>query len=124
VDIEAIAEFDPGLNIFPFPNLQETFDLEGFISGDLNVIDVDEWIYYQRPARYRFTLAHEIRHDVFLIKQFTGSDPALRKCQFSTMSPRPPVPRFLFAHDERYLCCGVALEGRLWRLFQELLDML
>ena len=33
VDIEAIAEFDLGLNIFPFPNLQETFDIEGFISA-------------------------------------------------------------------------------------------
>ena len=65
VDIEAIAEFDLGLNIFPFPNLQETFDVEGFISGDLNVIYVDEFIYYQRPARYRFTLAHEIGHYVF-----------------------------------------------------------
>jgi Zn-dependent peptidase ImmA (M78 family) len=65
VDIEAIAEFDLGLNIFPFPNLQQTFDIEGFMSGDLNVIYVDEFIYYQRPARYRFTLAHEIGHYVF-----------------------------------------------------------
>jgi len=45
VDIEAIAEFNLGLNIFPFPNLQQTFDIEGFISGDLNVIYVDEFIY-------------------------------------------------------------------------------
>jgi hypothetical protein len=44
VDIEAIAEFDLGLNIFPFPNLQVTFDIEGFISGDLDVIYVDEFI--------------------------------------------------------------------------------
>jgi Zn-dependent peptidase ImmA (M78 family) len=65
VDIEAIAEFDLGLNIFPFPNLQETFDVEGFLSGDLNVIYVDEFIYYHRLARYRFTLAHEIGHYVF-----------------------------------------------------------
>jgi Zn-dependent peptidase ImmA (M78 family) len=65
VDIEAIAEFDLGLNIFPFPNLQETFDVEGFISNDLNVIYVDEFIYYQRPVRYRFTLAYEIGHYVF-----------------------------------------------------------
>jgi len=64
VDIEAIAEFDLGLNIFPFPNLQETFDIDGFISGDLSVIYVDEFIYYQRPARYRFTLAHEVGHYV------------------------------------------------------------
>jgi Zn-dependent peptidase ImmA (M78 family) len=65
VDIEAIAEFDLGLNIFPFPNLQETFEVEGFIAGDLNVIYVDEFIYYHRLARYRFTLAHEIGHYVF-----------------------------------------------------------
>ena len=65
INIESIAEFDLGLNIFPFPNLQETFDIEGFISGDLEVIYVDEFIYYQRPTRYRFTLAHEIGHYVF-----------------------------------------------------------
>jgi Zn-dependent peptidase ImmA (M78 family) len=64
VDIEAIAEFDLGLNIFPFPNLLQTFDVDGFISGDLNIIYVDEFSYYQRPARYRFTLAHEIGHYV------------------------------------------------------------
>lgn len=44
VDIETIVEFDLGLNIFPFPNLQTTFDIEGFISGDLTVIYVDEFI--------------------------------------------------------------------------------
>ena len=65
VDIEGIAEFDLGLNIFPFPHLQETFDIEGFISGDLSTIYVDEFIYYQRPARYRFTVAHEVGHYVF-----------------------------------------------------------
>lgn len=65
VDIEGIAEFDLGLDIFPFPCLQETFDLEGFISGDLTTIYVDEFIYYQRPARYRFTVAHEVGHYVF-----------------------------------------------------------
>jgi len=53
--------------------------MEGFISGDLNVIYVDELIYDQRPARYRFTLAHEIGHDVFPINQFTGSESAPRK---------------------------------------------
>jgi len=65
VDIEAIAEFDLGLNIFPFPHLQETYDLDGFISGDLATIYVDEFIYYNRPARYRFTIAHEVGHLVF-----------------------------------------------------------
>jgi hypothetical protein len=65
VDIEALAEFDLGLDIFPFPHLQETFDVEGFISGDLTTIYVDEFIYYQRPTRYRFSIAHEVGHYVF-----------------------------------------------------------
>lgn len=65
VDIETIIEFDLGLNIFPFPNLQETYDIEGFISGDLTVIYVDEFIYHYRPSRYRFTLAHEVGHFTF-----------------------------------------------------------
>jgi Zn-dependent peptidase ImmA (M78 family) len=65
VDIETIVEFDLGLNIFPFPNLQETFDIEGFISGDLTVIYADEFIYLHRQSRYRFTLAHEVGHFLF-----------------------------------------------------------
>ncbi len=65
VDIETIVEFDLGLNIFPFPNLQETFDIEGFISGDLTIIYVDEFISNHRLSRYRFTLAHEVGHVVF-----------------------------------------------------------
>lgn len=65
VDIDSVAEFDLGLNIFPFPRLQETFDVEGFISGDSTTIYVDEFIYYQRPTRYRFSLAHEVGHYVF-----------------------------------------------------------
>jgi Zn-dependent peptidase ImmA (M78 family) len=65
VNIEEIAEFDLGLDIFPFPRLQETYDVEGFISGDLTVIYVDEFIYNQRPTRYRFTIAHEVGHYIF-----------------------------------------------------------
>jgi Zn-dependent peptidase ImmA (M78 family) len=75
VDIEAIAEFDLGLNIFPFPRLQETFDVEGFISGDLTVIYVDEFIYSQRPARYRFTIAHEVGHYVLHSELITAVHP-------------------------------------------------
>jgi hypothetical protein len=51
VDIDAIAEFDLGLNIFPFPRLQETFDVEGFISGDLTTIYVDEFVTGEPPNR-------------------------------------------------------------------------
>jgi len=75
VDIERIVEFDLGLDIFPFPHLQNTFDIEGFISGDLSVIYVDEFIYNQRYARYRFTLAHEVGHHVLHSDLITSVHP-------------------------------------------------
>lgn len=60
--IEEIIEFDLRIDIIPFPELQRSFDIEGFISGDLSCIYVDDFIFLNRPARYRFTLAHEIGH--------------------------------------------------------------
>lgn len=65
VDIEKIVEFDLSIDIFPFPNLQKTYDVEGFISGDLTTIYVDEFIYNNRPTRYRCSLAHEVGHCLF-----------------------------------------------------------
>lgn len=38
--------------------------MEGFTSGDLKNIYVDEYVYADRITRYRFTLAHEIGHIV------------------------------------------------------------
>jgi Zn-dependent peptidase ImmA (M78 family) len=64
VPIEEIVEFDLGLDIVPFPGLQRDFDIDGFISGDLTCIYVDDFIFLNRPTRYRFTLAHEIGHFV------------------------------------------------------------
>lgn len=73
VPIEEIIEFDLSLDIVPFPSLQRDFDIDGFISGDLKCIYVDDFVYMNRPARYRFTLAHEIGHFVLhkdLIESF------------------------------------------------------
>ncbi|MBI4680062.1 MAG: ImmA/IrrE family metallo-endopeptidase [Nitrospirae bacterium] len=64
VPIEKVVEFKLGIDIIPFPDLQRTFDIEGFISGDFKSIYVDEYVYNNRPARYYFTLAHEIGHYV------------------------------------------------------------
>ena len=44
--------------------LQREFEVEGFTSGDLKNIYVDEYVYTDRVTRYRFTLAHEIGHIV------------------------------------------------------------
>lgn len=62
VPIEEITEFQLGINIVPTPGLLRTFDVDGFTSSDLSNIYVDEFIYGNRPGRYRFTLAHEVGH--------------------------------------------------------------
>jgi hypothetical protein len=64
VPIEKTIEFKLDIDIVPFPDLQRNFDIEGFISGDLKSIYVDEYIYNNRPTRYYFTLAHETGHYV------------------------------------------------------------
>jgi len=62
IPIEEIAEFQMGLDIVPIPGLLRFFDVDGFTSGDLLNIYVDEFIYSDRLGRYRFTLAHEVGH--------------------------------------------------------------
>jgi len=64
VPIEEIVEFDFKINIVPVLGLQREFEVEGFTSGDLKNIYVDEYTYTDRITRYRFTLAHEIGHIV------------------------------------------------------------
>lgn len=50
------------LDIIPILGLQLAFEVEGFMSSDLRSITVDQFVFERRPARYRFTLAHEIAH--------------------------------------------------------------
>src|SRR4030043_885605 len=64
VPIEEIVEFDFGINIVPVLGLQREFEVEGFTSGDLKNIYVDEYVYTDRITRFRFTLAHEMGHIV------------------------------------------------------------
>lgn len=62
VPVEQIIEFQLEVDIIPIPNLQRDFETDGFTSSDLKSIYVDEYILSERPARYRFTLAHELGH--------------------------------------------------------------
>lgn len=77
VPIEQIIEFQMGLDIVPLPGLLEAYDVDGFTSSDLLEISVDQFVYEHRPARYRFTLAHEVGHvvlhaDLFKAHRFRG----------------------------------------------------
>ncbi len=62
VPIEEIVEFGLGIDIVPVPSLHQALDIDGFITSDLTEIRVDDFVYQDRPSRYRFTLAHEIAH--------------------------------------------------------------
>jgi len=69
VPIEKIVEYNLQADIVPIPGLQNVFDVEGATSSDLSTIYVDEFIYLNRPTRYRFTLAHETGH-IFLHEEY------------------------------------------------------
>jgi Zn-dependent peptidase ImmA (M78 family) len=62
VPIERIVESHFGIDIVPMPGLQTAFDVVAFITKDLKGIWVDEYVYLNRSARYRFSLAHELAH--------------------------------------------------------------
>lgn len=64
VPIEEIIELKLKLDIIPTPGLKRHFDVDSFISRDMESILVDEYNYGNVPNRYRFSLAHEIAHAV------------------------------------------------------------
>lgn len=62
IDIEFVAEQKYRANIIPFSDLHREYGTDGFSSSDFSRIYVDEFVYYQRPTRLRFTVAHELGH--------------------------------------------------------------
>ena len=60
--IEAIIDLQLKIDIIPMPGLRQVADVEAFITSDMSAIYVDEFVYNSHPARYRFSLAHEIAH--------------------------------------------------------------
>ena len=64
VDIEGIVDLDLRIHVFPVPSLHKLCDTDAFISSDCTRITVDEFVYYKRENRFRFSLAHEMGHFV------------------------------------------------------------
>ncbi len=62
--VEEIVESRLGIAILPVVGLQDTYGYVGFTAADLTEISVDEFVCERRPARFRFTLAHEVGHIV------------------------------------------------------------
>lgn len=83
IPIEHIIDNKLTIDIVPIPGLlnllKQVSSLAGFISGDLKILYVDEYVYRSVPNMYRFTLAHEIGHailhrNVFKGRQIDGAD--------------------------------------------------
>ncbi|MCH8042101.1 MAG: ImmA/IrrE family metallo-endopeptidase [Planctomycetes bacterium] len=64
VPIERIAEYEFDLDIVAIPGLQNNLEMESAPSKDLKTVYIDEFVYKNRPNRYRFSLAHELAHIV------------------------------------------------------------
>ena len=62
IPIEDIVEADLKIEIIPIPGFRDRFNIEGYLSNDLSTLLVDSNTMQKYPARYRFTLAHEIGH--------------------------------------------------------------
>lgn len=76
---EGIIDLKLKLDIIPIPGLHNVIDTDGFISSDLASISVEDYVYKNRPGRYRFTLAHEIGHlvlhaDIYKQHKFDRTD--------------------------------------------------
>lgn len=64
VPIELIVEKHFKMDIVPMPGLEAGFDTVAFLTKDLRDIRVDEYVYFNRLSRYRFSLAHELAHRI------------------------------------------------------------
>ncbi len=62
VPIEEIAEQKLKIKIIPTTKLKENYDIDGFLTSNLDAIFLDLDIYLKYENRTRFTIAHEIGH--------------------------------------------------------------
>jgi hypothetical protein len=62
VPIERIVEFSLGIDIIPNPGMHRSYDIDSMLSLDMQQVCVDGAVFENFPARYRFSLAHEIGH--------------------------------------------------------------
>ncbi len=64
INMEGIIELKLKIDIFPIPNLQNSFGMDAFITSNWNLIYVDELRFKDErfQNRLRFSLAHEIGH--------------------------------------------------------------
>ena len=62
IPIEEILETDFRVGIVPIPGFSDRFGVVGYLSTDQQDLMIDEKVMTRYPARYRFTIAHELAH--------------------------------------------------------------
>jgi len=108
VPIEEIVEFQMGLDVVPTPGLHETYDIDGYLSHDLTSIYVDLSFFEKRPARYRFTLAHEVAH-LLLHRDFFESATFRTVSEWKDFARSFPEPAYAKFEDQAYRVGGLIL---------------
>lgn len=109
VPIAAIVEFDFHMDIVPIPGLHESLEIDSSISNDLTTIYIDEFVFKKRPARYHFSLAHELSHrlihsDLFR-EELSFTDLTEWKAAMTTIPPR----EYGFIEWQAYCLAGLIL---------------
>jgi len=72
VDVEKIIESKLCIKIFPIPRLMQIAAVDAFITSKWDVVYVDEFYYFNREKRFRFTLAHELGHFILHKETYEG----------------------------------------------------
>jgi len=62
VDIEIITEQKLNIKIIPISNLIKLASVDALITSKWDAVFTDSFFYFEKENRFRFSLAHEIRH--------------------------------------------------------------
>lgn len=121
VPIEFIVESAFGMDIVPMPGLEAGFDTVAFLTKDLREIRVDEYVYFNRLNRYRFSLAHELAHRILhadLWRDFEFHDIASWK---AAITQSIPEREYSYVEFHANYFAGLVLVPRenLQRVFEE-----
>ena len=125
VPIETIVEVSYRIDIVPMPGLQKAFDVVAFISKDLSEIRVDDFVFANRPNRYRFSLAHELGHRVLhadVWEQLTFDDIATWK-NFVTDAIPEREYSFLEYHANTFAGLVLVPPNELIEMFRTCIEM-
>lgn len=123
VPIEDIVDLHFRIDIVPVPGLRRSFDVEAFITSDMETIYVDDDVYSNHENRYRFTLAHELAHAVLHQKIFrTVSFNDIKS--WKRIQRELPEKEYQWLETQAYIFAGLVLvpSGQLRASYQRAVE--